>query len=279
MAVLVFVGLLLSGNAQAEDSVGGGSLVLVTTGGDASRTFQIIEVESPQNVPSRAGQYLGDVVKKANLFFTFNPVDKAQKALKYAQESMELASLMVRQNKDYEGAAKAMASANAFIRKVQSTSNRWTGAFQDETLFKRFLSDIDLHIQKRNEFLASALRMDAEKGAALQASANTANETLQSLGGMVSAGLLGGLVQIPPAELDISNDQDGDGLEDSEEPNYGTSIRSFDTDNDALSDSAEVEIWGTDPLNADTDGDGFRDGLEVIKGYNPKGAGLLQTGN
>jgi len=38
-----------------------------------------------------------------------------------------------------------------------------------------------------------------------------------------------------------------------------------DTDGDGLSDTSEVEEWGTDPNNPDTDGDGFSDGDENNK--------------
>jgi hypothetical protein len=30
-----------------------------------------------------------------------------------------------------------------------------------------------------------------------------------------------------------------------------------------------VKIYKTDPLNPDTDGDGYKDGAEVINGYDP----------
>ena len=60
-----------------------------------------------------------------------------------------------------------------------------------------------------------------------------------------------------------------------EEVRQGTSDSDFDTDGDALSDKSEIEQWKTDPKNPDTDGDGFTDGLEIIKGFNPLGAGSL----
>ena len=42
-----------------------------------------------------------------------------------------------------------------------------------------------------------------------------------------------------------------------------------DSDGDGLPDDAEVEEYGTDPLNADTDGDGVDDGVEVELGTDP----------
>lgn len=68
-----------------------------------------------------------------------------------------------------------------------------------------------------------------------------------------------------------SVDSDGDGLTDSEEIDlYGTDPTNPDTDGDGLSDGDEVLIDGTNPLVADTDGGGIGDGQEVlVDGTNP----------
>ena len=59
------------------------------------------------------------------------------------------------------------------------------------------------------------------------------------------------------------NDPDGDGLPTGQEGPIGTNPNDPDTDDDGLSDGAEVNTHGTDPLNPDTDGDGLLDGAEV----------------
>lgn len=46
----------------------------------------------------------------------------------------------------------------------------------------------------------------------------------------------------------------------------------IDTDGDGISDTQEPE-FGTDPLKADTDGDGYPDGEEIRNNYNPLGTG------
>lgn len=48
----------------------------------------------------------------------------------------------------------------------------------------------------------------------------------------------------------------------------------FDYDRDNLSDALEL-FYGTDPGNPDSDNDTFADGEEVLRGYNPAGAGAL----
>ncbi len=72
---------------------------------------------------------------------------------------------------------------------------------------------------------------------------------------------------IPPP-VPIIPDSDGDGLNDFEEQQLGTSPILSDTDGDGLSDGLEVELE-TDPLNPDTDGDDVSDGVEVANGSNP----------
>lgn len=49
---------------------------------------------------------------------------------------------------------------------------------------------------------------------------------------------------------------------------YGTSTPK-DTDQDGLTDQAEINIYKTDPNNPDTDGDGYLDGAEIILKSNP----------
>ncbi|OGH71604.1 MAG: hypothetical protein A2921_02075 [Candidatus Magasanikbacteria bacterium RIFCSPLOWO2_01_FULL_43_20b] len=74
----------------------------------------------------------------------------------------------------------------------------------------------------------------------------------------------------------FADDQDRDGIKDEEEKAQGLNPNEFDSDFDGLSDKLEIEKWKTDPLKKDTDGDGFGDGKEIIRGYNPLGAGKLE---
>jgi hypothetical protein len=70
-------------------------------------------------------------------------------------------------------------------------------------------------------------------------------------------------------------DADSDGLTDAEEALLGTNPLLADTDNDALGDYEEVNIYKTNPLNPDTDGDTYLDGAEVKAGFDPNGPGKL----
>ena len=66
-----------------------------------------------------------------------------------------------------------------------------------------------------------------------------------------------------------SGDSDGDGLSDAEEDTLGTDPDDADTDDDGLSDGAEVNTHETDPLDPDTDDGGVTDGAEVENGTDP----------
>lgn len=64
-------------------------------------------------------------------------------------------------------------------------------------------------------------------------------------------------------------DSDQDGLSDNEEKLSGSNLNSVDTDSGDLFDYAEVNIFKTDPNNPDTDSNGFKDGEEIMYGYDP----------
>ncbi len=68
--------------------------------------------------------------------------------------------------------------------------------------------------------------------------------------------------------FEAEQDDDKDGLTNSEELLHGTDVFSKDTDNDGLDDAEEVRR-GTNPLEPDTDGDGIYDGAEVLLGLDP----------
>jgi len=62
----------------------------------------------------------------------------------------------------------------------------------------------------------------------------------------------------------VENDSDTDGISDSDEVNiYGTNPNSSDTDGDGLLDGEEILIYDTNVTNPDTDGDGLLDGEEL----------------
>ncbi len=68
----------------------------------------------------------------------------------------------------------------------------------------------------------------------------------------------------------VDPDTDGDGLTDSAEVNvHGTDPLDSDSDDDGLTDGDEVNVYLTNPLNPDSDTDGFSDGEEISAGSDP----------
>lgn len=82
-----------------------------------------------------------------------------------------------------------------------------------------------------------------------------------------------GVFHTDPANPDTDADGFADGIE--AQNGYsalhggGKKMAEVDSDNDGLSDAAEVAA-ATDLTNPDTDGDGYNDGLEVANGYSPR---------
>ena len=69
-----------------------------------------------------------------------------------------------------------------------------------------------------------------------------------------------------------ASSSDSDGLTDDAEINvYGTDPLQPDTDGGGLNDGDEINTYGTDPLQPDTDGDGLNDGDEInVYGTDPR---------
>ncbi|MBD5485378.1 MAG: VWA domain-containing protein [Lachnospiraceae bacterium] len=72
-----------------------------------------------------------------------------------------------------------------------------------------------------------------------------------------------------PGCSDGEADSDGDGVLNIVEVELGINPLSADTDDDGISDSDEINIYGTNPVLIDTDGDGIEDKHELMLGFDP----------
>lgn len=70
-------------------------------------------------------------------------------------------------------------------------------------------------------------------------------------------------------DISLQDDYDKDGLTLEQEYELDTNPFSTDSDEDGLSDYAEINTYGTNPINVDTDNDILSDGTEVSSGLNP----------
>ncbi|MBN1501904.1 hypothetical protein JW930_00030 [Candidatus Woesearchaeota archaeon] len=75
-----------------------------------------------------------------------------------------------------------------------------------------------------------------------------------------------------------NQDNDGDGLPNNREYDFGTDPKDEDSDDDGASDYVEVQ-WYTNALNPDTDGDGMPDGWEILFGLDPLNDDSAQDGD
>ena len=62
-----------------------------------------------------------------------------------------------------------------------------------------------------------------------------------------------------------AQDQDLDGISDSEEKKIGTNPSAADTDGDGLLDGDEINVYKTNPLKADTNGNGLSDRADLLR--------------
>jgi len=79
---------------------------------------------------------------------------------------------------------------------------------------------------------------------------------------------LSSFLQNTEMSCDLSNDMDDDGLSSAQEFQYGTNIRSNDTDADNITDYDEINVYRSNPMKADSDSDGLADYAEILLGCN-----------
>lgn len=79
--------------------------------------------------------------------------------------------------------------------------------------------------------------------------------TVARTGTLTFSTTTGGLIEILTVTQAGALDTDGDGDPD---------VTDLDDDNDGLTDVAEINTYGTDPLSSDTDGDGYSDLVEIL---------------
>ncbi len=132
----IFLGLAtfvpIGANAQDESSV---ISTDETAGAEASQVLsedaelndepealEGIEVEEAKNIPSGFGFWWKNMKEQASLVFTFNPVKKAEKQLKFAEERTKLANYMIENSADpkvQEKARQMLERANEHMQKIE----------------------------------------------------------------------------------------------------------------------------------------------------------------
>lgn len=228
-------------------------------------------------VPGVFNLFFRDISQRMQLLWTIDPAQDAALRFEFANDNVKLVDGLMRLTSDpavINRAKNLVNRATALVGVVKSTEDRWsrgdTAALnaisarsqeyfqsaQDLVAFTRTLSDNSEWRTSLSDTLETLMVENEKTRTSVQELAKVKNETNSST---------------------AISDKDSDGVEDADELALGLSTSDFDTDNDGLSDRAELERFGTDPTKADTDGDGYRDGIEIMRGFNPVGTGNFST--
>ncbi len=81
-----------------------------------------VEIKEPTSIPSGFGIWWQNLKETVSLGLTFNPVKKAEKQLKFAEERMKLAEYMMQNSTDtkvQEKAQQMIERANGYIQKIE----------------------------------------------------------------------------------------------------------------------------------------------------------------
>lgn len=227
-------------------------------------------------VPGVFNLFFRDISQRMQLLWTIDPAQDAALRFEFANDNVKLVDGLMRLTSDpavINRAKNLVNRATALIEVVNSTEDRWSRgdtdalnaisarsqeyfqSAQDLVAFTRTLSDNSEWRTGLSDTLEILVIENEKTRTSVQELARVKNEINNS----------------------TITDKDNDGVEDADELTLGLSTFDFDTDNDGLSDRAELERFGTDPTKADTDGDGYRDGIEIMKGFNPVGTGNFST--
>jgi len=113
-----------------------------------------IEVSEPETVPSRFGMFWRGIRESVSLITTFNPVKKAEKQLKFAEERIRIAEKISENINNPEAQARAekmIEKANVFIQRIDEKKDRWIKNGNDNA--KRLMRNIATHNLRRQRIL------------------------------------------------------------------------------------------------------------------------------
>jgi hypothetical protein len=113
-----------------------------------------IEIEEVTKTPSGFGLWWRGVREQLSLVTTLDPVKKAEKHLKFAEERMQIAERLVASSDDpkvQERAQKAIERANKFIEKVEKRKDKFLDKVDDRK--QRLLKNIATHQIRKEKVL------------------------------------------------------------------------------------------------------------------------------
>lgn len=156
-AVLIFTPLVF---AQTEEQPQAESESVIATD-----NLEGMTVEEPKTVPSNFGFWWRGVKERVSIALTVNPVKKAEKQLKFAEERMNLAKVIVEKSTDPKIQAKAQTmieSAEKLMAKIEDKKDQLI--VNKEERAQRLLKNIATHEVRKEKILdAIEAKLPAEK--------------------------------------------------------------------------------------------------------------------
>jgi len=106
-----------------------------------------IEIDNINAIPSAFGLWWRGVKENVSLGLTFDPIKKAEKSIKYAEERMRIAELIAANSTDQavqERAQIMIQRAQTLMEKVEANQGKWAGD-KDRTKVQRLMNNVAVH--------------------------------------------------------------------------------------------------------------------------------------
>lgn len=270
-------------NVPAQDAEQNPPSQVPVENNESTVTNDRTEKNVSPDLPGAIGLFFRGISQSIQLLFSVDATKDATLRLKFAEDNLQLVERMVQltaNQRSVDQATQLAERARTFVTTVNERQEKWSKGDPDAlnsllaqansyfTQAENVLEELNL-MSENEEWRTTLTRIyddiSKENDKTKQFLINTLGRTV------------GAEDELGDESVILENDKDDDGIEDKDEIILGLSTTDFDTDGDGLSDKQELEIFGTDPTKADTDGDGHRDGLEILKGFNPVGSGSFST--
>lgn len=259
------------------------TVVVVTPPVEVDENFVDLEIEPQLRTPSAWSIFWTKEMQNLSLLATINSVDDATKRVKYSEESMQLAKLIISESIDASHSDKTVDLIKRSEDLIMDLNDRKEDfLLKNNELSKKLAQNIMVHIKHRNDIMIiiedkidrNALVDGGVKGTVFLRALDTLKTATVRYRQEITEAARENTNKTRGTGI-FKNDQDRDGVPDDVEKEMGLSIIDPDTDGDGLADKKEIEVYGTDPTKVDTDGDGYWDGMEIISGYSPLGLGKM----
>lgn len=135
-------------------------------------TYEDEEVEEITEAPSGFGLFWRGVRERVSTALTFDPVKKAEKQLRYAEERRQIFEVMMQNAETEEQREKAAAHlerSQAFMEKVEDRREKWADSTDEERLRRLRANMVKSHVRRENLFDRLEERLPEERVEKLEA--------------------------------------------------------------------------------------------------------------